>query len=347
MSRMRTCVPLPTPKQLRTQFSPSVEAYKWIEKKREEICSILSDKDNRTLLVIGPCSVHSSYGTMMYAKQFTELASQVKEQFLLVMRVYYEKPRTSCGWKGMLHDPYRNGSFSLAEGLVRVRKLLSSLAEMRVPIAVELLSPLALPYFEDLLTWGCIGARTCESQTHRELASSAPFPVGIKNSTSGALLPAIHALVAASQQHSLFTLDDEGRSCYTQSSGNSSTMLVLRGSSNGPNYDSQTIQQAQQLLRAHNLSPHVLVDCSHGNSGKDPERQAAVFNTTLKQIAEGNNDIKGIMLESYLEAGAEEREPTSLLQSVTDPCLDWESTKNLILQAQLSLTSTKKELLCV
>jgi len=343
---MCKCVPLPTPAQLRAYCSPSLETYRWIESQREAITSILQGEDSRVLLVAGPCSVHSSFGAIQYAKKLKILAKSLKETFLVAMRVYYEKPRTSFGWKGMLHDPYMDKSNALEKGLMQVRSLLVALAEMHIPVAAELLSPFALPYLEDLLTWGCIGARTSESQTHRELASSVPFPVGIKNPTSGDCLKAIHSILSAAKPHTMFSLDDQGRLGYTLTKGNSNTLLVLRGGKEGPNYDSFSIQETQKLLINYSLPPRLMVDCSHDNSRKDPNKQAYAFHSAIEQIVNGNQWIKGVMLESYLETGIQDSGCSAIFRSATDPCLDWESTKNLILSGHNMLVK-QKEPVCV
>lgn len=252
------------------------------------------------------------------------------------------KPRTTLGWKGLLYDPHLDGSYNIAQGLRLTRQLFLTLAEMQVPTATECVEPILTPYFEDLLTWGFIGARTCASPPHRELASALDLAMGIKNSLDGSLQSAIHGIVAARAPHALVGMDEEGRLSAVQSEGNPYTHLVLRGSTASPNCDAPSVQHAMQLLRHAGLAPRVMLDCSHGNSGRQWERQKGVLLSALDQIEQGHCDLFGLMLESHLHSGNQvlREDPSSLRYavSITDPCLDWETTEELVLQAHSRLS---------
>lgn len=336
------CMQLPTPRYLKELSPLSEQGRAFVLDARNTIRNIFDRQDERLLLVVGPCSIHHTGEALQFAREFKELAERVKDDCFLIMRAYIEKPRTRQGWKGLVHDPHLNGSHDVSCGLQIARTLLVELAEMGVPVATEFLTPHLAPYIEDLITWGCIGARTSSSQVHRLLASSLPMPVGFKNSIDGNTECALSAIHVARSPHSFMHISDEGKLIQTQSSGNPYSHLVLRGSRTGTNYDAPTIQQILTSLRSEELPPRLLIDCSHGNSEGQYFKQKEVFETVLKQIQEGNKQIMGMMLETNLEAGSQAI-PAQLDQlqpgvSITDSCLDFSSTAELISSMSMSLT---------
>jgi 3-deoxy-7-phosphoheptulonate synthase len=333
---------LPSPSELKRQFPPSpfpLQARMWAEE-------ILLGKDHRLAVLVGPCSIHDLEAALEYAEKLKNLARQVEETLFLIMRVFLEKPRTSSGWKGILYDPRLDASDDIGSGLQLARKLLARLAKIEVPVATELLDPLASYYIDDLLTWGMIGTRTSASQVHRQMASRLPFPVGFKNDLLGFLEPAILGILSARSPHSQLGLDPSGRVSKVQSQGNLLTHLALRGSDKGPNYDAASLDYALKRLAEHRLDPRLLVDCSHGNSGKTAERQKEAFISVIEQASSGCHGIAGMMLESHLFGGKQPltEDPSHLAYgvSITDPCLSWEETEELLLWAsgRLSPAST-------
>lgn len=268
---------------------------------------------------------------MEYAERFKELSDAVCRTCFLVMRVYVEKPRTSTGWKGLLYDPHLDGSYDIKTGLLWTRELLLSLAQMQIPAATEFVDPLASLYFEDLITWGFIGARTCSSQPHRQFASSRTMPIGFKNSTDGNLENPIHGVLSAMAQHTSMHIDDHGKLCAIHGKGNPFSHIVLRGSHKFTNYDSASIQQALQMLEQAGLPGRLMIDCSHGNCQKDHAKQHDVF---MSILAQGNDKVFGLMLESHLESGSQPiSEELKYAVSITDPCLDWKTTEELVYSA--------------
>ncbi|HPE85631.1 MAG TPA: 3-deoxy-7-phosphoheptulonate synthase, partial [Chlamydiales bacterium] len=270
-----------------------------------------------------------------YAEQLAALSEKVKSSCYVLMRAYVEKPRTRTGWTGMVYDPHLDGSFDIESGLLETRKLFLKLTDLGIPIATELLHPLTYPYLSDVITWGCIGARTVTSQPHRQLASYASFPVGFKNSVDGNIDSAIDGILCSRKSHAFFGINHEGMVAKLTSEGNPHTHIVLRGSTNGPNYDLASIRKVQAKLDALDLDCRLLVDCSHGNCQKDETRQKEVFFNTLENIADGTVDVMGMMLESYIEKGNQPFLNTHLSpdRSITDPCIDWSETENLLLWA--------------
>lgn len=334
---------LPTSQELKKILPLDTEYKNQIISYRKTIQEILTGQDPRIALVVGPCSIHNPESALEYAHLLKELSKQVEKTCFIVMRSYIEKPRTTTGWKGYLYDPFLDGSNNILEGLHLSRKLLLDLASIGIPLATEFLDPMACGYFEDLISWGFIGARTCSSSTHRQLASALEIPVGFKNSTDGNIENAVHGILAARAPHPYITLDTSGHLFAKQSKGNFSTHIVLRGSTFGPNYDAASVQGTMKRLSLDRISTRILIDCSHGNCGKQQERQPEVFYNILEQIVRGNTKIMGMMLESHLESGNQPlSEDTSSIQSsvsVTDPCIDWSSTKELILSADEGLSS--------
>jgi len=333
---------LPTPQSLKEQLPASAEVSKHIARTRCALRDILHGTDPRRVAIVGPCSLHDPPEALEYARALHKIARETREQLLIVMRTYFEKPRTCIGWKGLLKDPYLDGSCDLGAGLHTVRQLLLDINEIGLPCAAELLDPLASAYFSDLLSWAVIGARTVESQTHRELASALPMPVGLKNDTRGGIERAMHAMLAAREPHSFLGLGSAGVPSHIQSRGNRDLCLVLRGGDDGANHTAEQVAAAAARLRSAELPGRLLVDCSHGNSGKDHTRQPAVAREVLAQIRGGQHALMGLLLESNLRAGSQTLEPGTPLEygvSVTDACVGWEETERLLYEAASTVES--------
>jgi 3-deoxy-7-phosphoheptulonate synthase len=332
-----TITSLPSPHEIKTQFSLRPQTALFIEEARETARRILRGKDPRKALIVGPCSIHDRNSAIEYAKHFKELAEAVNSTCFMVMRVYVEKPRTSTGWKGLLYDPHLDGSYDIKTGLSWARELLLTLAEIQVPTATEFVDPLASLYFEDLITWGFIGARTSASQPHRQFASARSMPIGFKNSTDGNLENAIHGVLSAMTAHASMHIDSHGKLCAIQSEGNSFSHIVLRGAYKFTNYDPASVRVALEMLKKFRLQERLMIDCAHGNCQKRFDKQHEVFLSVLEQIEKGNDKIFGLMLESHLESGSQPlTEDLSVLKSavsITDPCLDWKTTEELIYSA--------------
>ncbi len=325
---------LASPQELRQQLPLSAELARRVQQQREQIRAILSGEDSRLLVVIGPCSVHNVNEAIEYAERLAALSSQVSEHMLLVMRIYIEKPRTTVGWKGLLYDPHLDGSADMAQGLYLSRQLMLRMLELNLPVATELLQPLAVSYFDDLLSWAAIGARTSESQIHREMVSGLQLSVGFKNGTDGAVGIALDAMRSAAHAHQHFGLDALGRAALVQTNGNPDTHLVLRGGHQGPNYDAQHIAQACAAMRKVGLDASLMVDCSHANSGKNPQLQPQVLQSVLAQRAAGERSLRAVMLESNLMDGQQALcESLQYGVSITDGCLGWASTEQMLLEA--------------
>lgn len=326
--------PLPSPRELAERLPIPSATVRSIEAWRTLSTAILRQEDRRLALILGPCSIHDPEGALEYATKLLKLQKEVEDRFFLLMRVFLEKPRTRVGWKGMLYDPYLDGSNDLAEGLFRSRKILLELGSMGIPCATEFLEPLAAPYLGDLVTWGVIGARTTASQPHRQLASGLPFPVGFKNGIHGELDIASSALLSARLPHSRFSIDANGKIASAPTAGNPLVHLILRGSEQGPNCDPASVTAALSQLKAHRLPEWIAIDCAHGNSGKDPTQQKWAFCTSMKQVEEGQRSIRALFLESYLKQGRQPLpEDPALIEyglSITDACLGWEETEALI-----------------
>jgi 3-deoxy-7-phosphoheptulonate synthase len=292
-------------------------------------------------VVVGPCSIHDTEAAIEYAKRLKKLSNTVSDQLLLVMRVYFEKPRTTVGWKGLINDPDMNGTHNISKGLGIARGLLSRITAMELPVANEMLDPITPEYVADMISWGAIGARTTESQTHREMASGLSFPVGFKNGTDGNLQIAIDAMKSAQHPHSFLGINREGRTSIIQTTGNPDVHIVLRGGSRKPNYHADDICHTEEILTKNGLIPTIMVDCSHGNSNKDYNKQADVLDSVITQIEAGNNSISGVMIESFLSAG-NQKLPADVSQlqygvSITDACIDWSTTEKILLDAHARL----------
>ncbi len=325
---------LASPHELRQQLPLSAELARRVQQQREQVRAILSGEDSRLLVVVGPCSIHSIDEALEYAERLAKLSSQVSEHMLLAMRIYIEKPRTTVGWKGLLYDPHLDGSADMAQGLQLSRQLMLRMLELDLPVATELLQPLAASYFDDLLSWAAIGARTSESQIHREMVSGLELPVGFKNGTDGSVGIALDAMRSAAHAHQHFGLDQQGRAALVETQGNPDTHLVLRGGHAGPNYDADSIAQACAAMRKVGLEASLMVDCSHANSGKDPQVQPQVLQSVLAQRAAGERSLRAVMLESNLMDG--QQALCDNLQygvSITDGCLGWSKTEQMLLDA--------------
>ncbi|MBO9999973.1 MAG: 3-deoxy-7-phosphoheptulonate synthase [Cyanobacteria bacterium SID2] len=331
-----------TPAEIKAKLPLTDRAEDNIYQFRHQIEDILDRKDSRCFVVVGPCSIHDVEAAREYARRLKELADRVRDRLFLVMRVYFEKPRTTVGWKGLINDPDMDDSFHIEKGLLQARHLLVDLAELGLPAATEALDPIVPQYLSDVLSWSAIGARTIESQTHREMASGLSMPVGLKNGTNGSIEVALNAMKAAREPHSFLGIDELGRVSVFNTSGNNYAHIILRGGGGQTNFDAESIRQVEAQLKAANLPPQIVVDCSHGNSNKDHKRQAAVFEDVVRQVCQGNSSIVGMMLESNLHEG-NQKIPQDLkdLQygvSVTDKCLGWEETEQSILNAYQTLS---------
>lgn len=327
----RRSLPLPSPTVLRERLPVDGPLATQIEQHRQTIRNILNGEDPRLLVITGPCSLHDPKSALEYGHRLAELAAQLDDKIFIVMRAYVEKPRTTVGWKGMLYDPHLDGSNDIATGLNVSRHLLLDLARLGLPLATELLHPMAGDYLGDLLSWAAIGARTTESQIHREMVSGLPLPVGFKNGTDGSIDVASDAMGSAIHPHTHLGIDEQGRSALLQTPGNPDTHLVLRGGHDGPNYDAASVQRATEALNAKGCNPRLVVDCSHANSGKDPLRQPAVLQDLLQQRGEGQTAIVGVMLESHLHDGRQGQDkPLQYGLSITDGCLGWDKTRSAL-----------------
>lgn len=330
--------PLPSPFEIKTVLPLNSNASAFIEQSRETAKRIIRGEDPRKAIIVGPCSIHDSESALEYSKRFKELAASVSRTCFLVMRVYVEKPRTSTGWKGLVYDPHLDGSHDIETGLLWARELLLALANLHIPAATEFVDPLASLYFEDLVTWGFIGARTSSSQPHRQFASSRTMPIGFKNSTDGNLENAVHGVLSAMAAHASLHIDDYGKLCAVQSQGNAFSHIVLRGAYQFANYDPLSVREALEMLKTFRLPNRLMIDCSHGNCQKSFDKQPDVFLSVLDQIEKGNDRIFGLMLESHLESGnqplTEDLSALKYAVSITDPCLDWKTTEELIYSAE-------------
>jgi 3-deoxy-7-phosphoheptulonate synthase len=331
--RVESIRPLLPPAILLEELPLTEAAAVTVSRGREEIARILDGDDDRLVVIVGPCSIHDPVAAVDYARRLRALAGEVAADLRLVMRVYFEKPRTTVGWKGLINDPRLDGSFSINEGLRLGRRLLLDLAELGLPAGCELLDPITPQFIADLVTWGAIGARTTESQTHRELASACSMPVGFKNGTDGGVQIAIDALRAAAHPHRFLGVTEQGLAGIVSTAGNPDCHVILRGGSSGPNYDAISVQKTLAALRDAGLPPRLMIDASHGNSEKDHRRQPLVVRDVAAQIAQGEPGIIGMMMESFLVDGRQDLgDPRQLVygQSITDACMGWETTVSVL-----------------
>ncbi len=338
--RIESFNPLISPDELKDEFPISPEAGDTIMKSREEIQAILKKKDKRMLAIVGPCSIHDEMAAMDYADRLNRLRKAVSKTLMVVMRVYFEKPRTTVGWKGLINDPHLNGTHDIMTGIRKARKLLLQIAEMGLPTGTEMLDPFTPQYIAGLVSWAAIGARTTESQIHREMASGLSMPVGFKNCTDGGLKNAVNAMIAAGSSQSFLGIDPAGRASIVMTRGNPYAHVVLRGGTR-PNYDSVSIRQATDQLKAKGLSDAIVVDCSHANSWKRFENQAIVWQDVINQKMDGNDSVVGLMLESNIHEGSQKNtgdlDEMAYGVSITDECISWETTEKLLRSAHLKL----------
>lgn len=329
----RTSQPLPSVAQIRKLLPLMPALAEQICQQRQQVRDTLHGRDNRLLVVVGPCSIHDEQAALTYAERLARLAQEVSDELLLVMRAYVEKPRTTVGWKGLLYDPARNGSGDMAQGVRRSRQLMLELAAMGLPVATEALNPLAMHYLDDLVSWTAVGARTTESQIHREMVSGLPMPTGFKNGTDGSVQTAIHAMQSAAHSHHHLGLCEQGMPAMLQTPGNPDTHLVLRGGRGLTNYDAGSINAAASALASAGVNPAIMVDCSHDNAQKQHQRQLDIAAQVVAQRRAGNTAIRGLMLESFLQPGRQNDGDALIFGcSLTDPCLGWEDTETLIRQ---------------
>ena len=334
--------PLTSPKKLKEKLPVSENAADTVIQARNTIKRVLAGEERRLLMIVGPCSIHDPEAARDYALRLKKLAVEVSETILIVMRVYFEKPRTTVGWKGLINDPDLDGSHKINKGIELARKILLETNNLGLPCATETLDPITPQYLADLISWSAIGARTTESQTHREMASGLSMPVGFKNGTDGGLNVALNAMNSALQQHHFLGINPEGISSVIQTSGNPHVHLVLRGGNNGPNYDAVSVHIAADALASGGLPKAIMIDCNHANSGKDPSRQELVLRNTIMQIKDGDQSIIGTMIESNINGGNQLIKPKMKYGvSVTDGCLDWENTYRIILDSHAALKNDK------
>jgi 3-deoxy-7-phosphoheptulonate synthase len=329
------------PAALRDSVAVTEDIYEQVAATRKTIEAILDRRDPRLMVVVGPCSIHDIDAAMDYAKRLKALSTEVADSLYVVMRVYFEKPRTTVGWKGLINDPHMDDSFDIEAGLTLGRALLRDILALGLPTATEALDPITPQYLQDLISWSAIGARTTESQTHREMASGLSSAVGFKNGTDGGLDVAINAMQSVCNPHRFLGINSEGKVSIFETRGNHYGHVVLRGGSSGPNYDSVHIAQCEVALREAGLQNNIMVDCSHANSDKQPELQPLVAKDVVRQIIEGNESVIGLMLESHLNAG-NQKIPNDLKDlrygvSVTDGCIDWDTTASLLRELASSL----------
>jgi 3-deoxy-7-phosphoheptulonate synthase len=331
--RVESIRPLTPPALLIEQLPLGDRAAATVSQAREQISAVLAGQDDRLIIVVGPCSIHDPAAGFDFARRLKDLTDQLAPELCVVMRVYFEKPRTTVGWKGLINDPHLNNSFDVNEGLYRARRLLLDLAELGLPAGCEFLDPISPQFFSDLVSWGAIGARTTESQVHRELASGLSMPVGFKNGTDGGVPIAVDAILAATQPHHFLGVTEHGLAGIVSTTGNRDCHLILRGGLSGSNYDADSVDRTLAALRAARLRQIVMIDTSHGNSGKDFRRQPAVAREVAAQVARGQAGIIGVMLESFLVEGRQNLTAGTPLvygQSVTDACMSWEMAEPVL-----------------
>ncbi len=334
--RIESFAPIRSPAELKAELPASDDSLHTVVESRAAIERILAGDDPRLLAVVGPCSIHDPVAALEYARGLRETAREIAEAVLVVMRVYFEKPRTRLGWRGLILDPHLDGSYDIETGLIRARTLLGEITSLGLPAGSEMLDPIVPQYIDDLVSWASIGARTTESQTHREMASGLSMPVGFKNSTDGAEENAINAMASSLSPHSFIGIDQNGTTSVIRTAGNNAVFLILRGGRQGPNYFSWDTLRVEEMLRRAGLPQNIVVDASHGNSQKNPANQPNVVRDVIRQRVEGRRSIRGIMIESNLREGRQEltEDPSKLAYgtSITDACLGWDDTRALLLE---------------
>ncbi|HWC79450.1 MAG TPA: 3-deoxy-7-phosphoheptulonate synthase [Pseudonocardiaceae bacterium] len=333
--RIEQVRPLISPALLREELPLTDSAAELVARSRRSVVDVLDGTDDRLLVVVGPCSVHDPAAALDYASRLAAVAEELRDDLLVVMRVYFEKPRTTVGWKGLLNDPNLDGSYNVNAGLRTARRLLGDILGLGLPVGCEFLDPIIPQYTADLVAWGSIGARTAASQVHRQLSSGLSMPIGIKNATDGNVQIAVDAVRAAGSRHVFPGITDDGVAALLNTTGNPDCHVILRGSDSGPNYDSATVASTVERLASAGLSERLLIDASHGNSGKDHHRQPIVVRDVASRVAAGERGIRGLMVESFLAAGRQDlilgrAGELRYGQSITDACLDWAETENLL-----------------
>ena len=335
---IRQLDPIPAPRAFLREQPLTDEMSELVLHSRQEIRDVLNGRDDRLLVIVGPCSIHDPKAAHEYAEKLAAVKRELEDRLVIVMRVYFEKPRTTIGWKGLINDPDIDGSHNIRKGLLLARKTLLGVLKEGLAAATEFLEPTSPQFISDAVSWGAIGARNTESQIHRQLASGLSMPVGFKNATDGSVKAAVNGCFAAAQQHTFFGIDHLGRACAVETLGNPDCHVVLRGSIHGPKYDAESVAKAMEDVRAEmpaeSAASHgLIVDCSHGNSGKDEHRQAEVVRNIASRIAAGEQGITGIMMESFIEGGNQKAAPLDQLvygKSITDKCISWEETEALL-----------------
>ncbi len=338
---VRDIIPLISPRELKTLIPITDSAAQAVVQSREALMRILSGEDDRIVVVVGPCSIHDTKAAMEYARKLKKLSDEVADKLLVIMRVYFEKPRTTVGWKGLINDPHLDDTFDIQTGLKLARQILLDVVNMGLPAATELLEPVAPQYIADLITLTAIGARTTESPTHRQMASGLSMTVGYKNGTDGELQVAIDAMISARSPHAFLGINPDGQTCIIQTTGNPSGHVILRGGRSGPNYNAAGVADAAALLAKAGLPQKLMVDCSHANSNKDFAKQSIAWNDVIEQRAAGNKAIMGLMLESNLNPGKQDLKDPKQLQygvSITDGCIGWDETERLLRDAHRKLS---------
>lgn len=341
---IQSIAPLISPADLKVKSPVSEKATETVLRDRDGLKKILLGQDDRMVAIVGPCSIHDTEAAVDYAKRLAAVADRVRDRILVIMRVYFEKPRTTTGWKGLIYDPTLNDTFDMEAGIATARKLLIEINEMGLSAATEFLDPFVPQYIAGLVTWAAIGARTTESQTHRQMASGLSMPVGFKNSTFGDLEVAVNAMLSAQTPHAFLGIDPNGAACVVHTAGNRWGHTILRGGSDKPNYDEESIATAVGMLEKAGVNPKVMIDCSHANSLKKHENQVTVWESAVDQRVAGNKNIFGLMLESNINAGAQKlTDDLGALKygvSITDACIGWEETEKLLLGAHAKLGGT-------
>lgn len=323
-----------SPQQLKEIYPISQDLTNSILQSRKEISDILNGRDNRLLAIVGPCSIHNTESAMEYAEKLNVLRKKYSDRMYVIMRVYFEKPRTTIGWRGLIVDPNLDGTYQIGEGLQKARSLLLKINNIGLPAGSEMLDPIVPQYLTDLVAWSAIGARTTESQTHREISSGLSMPVGFKNATDGSIQTAVDGIKSSRSPHSFIGIDQDGKTCIFSTKGNFSSHLILRGGRRGPNYYEESVEEAERIMTSAELNSAIIVDCSHANSGKKAERQERVLRDIIEQKVRGKNSIKGFMLESNLFKGnqkiTDNPENLNYGVSITDECISWDQTEELL-----------------
>ncbi len=335
---VKQIAPLISPRELKKEFTADGNVYNYIIESRKIITNILERKDDRLLAIVGPCSIHDTVAGLEYAQKLKELSKKIDDEIFIVMRVYFEKPRTTIGWRGLIMDPDMDDTYDIHKGLHLSREFLLKTAQMWLPTGSEMLDPIIPQYISDLISWAAVGARTSESQTHRSLASGMSVPVGFKNGTGGNLNLAINAINTAMYPSSFIGIDQQGNTCIVRTEGNRSCHLILRGGTSGPNYYEEDVEESIELMKDAGIeNPSVIIDCSHANSGKKYTRQRRVFHSVLDQVVHGQKNIAGIMMESNLIEGNQKFtgnfEDLKYGVSITDSCVGWQETEEILLSA--------------